>query len=79
MSFLHKVVSGRFSKSNVVPFLKVVSFERELGVFSLKVSISSVVRENVSLGLDMVMSEVEVEATGERRDSRVTSDPEIMG
>ena len=57
------MVSGRFSKSNVVPFSKVVSFGRELGAFSSKASISSAVRENMSLGLDMVMSEVEVKVT----------------
>ena len=78
MSFLHKVVSGRFSKLNVVLFSKVVFFGRGF-VFSLKASISLAVRENASLGPDMVMSEVEVEATGERRDSRVMSDPETMG
>jgi len=48
-------------------------------VFSSKASISSAVRENASLGPDMVMSEMEVEATGERRDSRVMSDPEMTG
>ena len=73
------MVSRRFSKSNAVPFLKVVSFWRELGVFSSKASISSAVRENASLGPDMVMSEMEVEATGERRDSRVMSAPEMTG
>ena len=73
------MVSGRFSKSNAAPFLKVVSFWRELRVFSSKASISSAVRENASLGPDMVMSEMEVEATGESRDSRVMSDPEMTG
>ena len=63
----------------MVLFSKVVSFGRELRVFLSKVSISSAVRENTSLGLDMVMLEVEVKVTGERRDSRVMSDPEMMG
>ena len=48
-------------------------------MFSSKVSISSAVRENASLGPDMVMSEVEVKAMGERRDSRVMSDSEMTG
>jgi hypothetical protein len=65
MSFLHKVVSGRLSKLNAVSFSKVASVWKELGVFSSKARISLVVREKV-------MSEVEVEATGERRDSRVS-------
>ena len=72
MSFLHEVVSERLLKLNVVLFLKVASVWRGVGVFSSKARISSVAREKASLGPDMVMSEVGVEAAGERRDSRVS-------
>ena len=60
-------------------FSKAASFGRELGLFSLKASISSGVRVNTSLGLDIVMSEVEVEVTGASRDLRATTELEGMG
>ena len=79
MSLHHKVVSGRPSKLYVVSFSKTAPFGRELGVFSSKASMSLAVREKASLGSDMVMSEMEVEVTGERRDSRVMSGSEMTG
>ena len=72
MSFLHKVVSGRSSKWNAASFSKVVSFRRGLVVLLKAARISSAMRVKESLGPDMVMSEVEVEATGGRRDSKAT-------
>ena len=47
-------------------------------MFPLKASISSAVREK-ALGPDMVISEVEVRTTGERRDSRLAAEPDATG
>jgi hypothetical protein len=66
------VVSGRLSKSNIGSVSKGASS-------SNAASISSLVRVNASLGPVMEMSEVEVEAMGERRESRVVAELDTMG